>query len=202
MYIGVELILGVGILNKAGGAYGVLSLLTGHPINFWQWLYNLLAIATLPFYISALSNLMNRANNVRKVSLACVIYTADTLVGILYTIYFIYFWFSREDNNPASIPKIPDDPLKQPNLSQSATPGRELFFTASTSIFVTAFRIYCTLVVLSFTRALLKQDANSDVSADEDADQWLRSDQTLSTRVKHKLFEVELKAKEYLRSQL
>ena len=91
MFIGVEVILGITILNKASGVYGILSLFTGHPINFWQWLYNLLAIITLPVYVSALINLKTKPRNLRKISLATIVYVLDTFIGSLYTLYFIYF---------------------------------------------------------------------------------------------------------------
>lgn len=160
----MELILALAILNKAGGAYGILSILTGHGMNFWQWLYNLLAFWTLPFYISALTNLLNRASNVRKVCLGCSIYVADTTIGLLYTVYFVYFWFSREDSKPGSYGStynIEDDPgvvrRAAADLSQSASPQRELFLTVSGILVTSVLRIYFCFVFLSFAKQLLQQ---------------------------------------------
>lgn len=232
LYIGVELILGVAILNKAGGIYGVLSLLTGHPINFWQWLYNFLAIVLLPFYISALINLKDKFSNARKVSLACLIYVADTLVGMLYTFYFIHFWFSREDNNPTAVPGQDASGSKYPSQadsvvndlgidkrldsarsvtggasgstlsSQSASPARELFLTISAIILVAIFRLYSTLVVISFTRALLKQDSNNqkynNVTVDEDAEDSLKQKNSIISKIKLQIHYIEVKSKQIL----
>ncbi|CUM63135.1 uncharacterized protein PRCAT00000702001 [Priceomyces carsonii] len=210
LYIGVELILGVAILNKAGGAYGVLSIITGHPINFLQWLYNLLALLVLPFYIYGLSNLRNRSKNVKTTSLTCMIYIIDTIVGSFYTIYFIYFWFSHEDkavfndstsqgvNRREQVDygenRIEESKLKPGELSSgSASPARELFVTLSTVLVVTTIRIYLTLVILSFERALLKQDSISrrydNDSMSEDRLNNLSSLQNEEGRL-HKLWEL------------
>lgn len=214
--------MGVAILNKAGGIYGVLSLFTGHPINFWQWLYNFLNILVLPFYISGMLNLKNRANNARKLSLTCLVYIIDTVVGVLYTIYFIYFWFSREDNNPTAVPgyssgtKVESaidtaikgaavekrDKAASALSSQSASPGRELFLTVSTILVVTTIRFYSTLVVLAFTKALLKQDANAqryDNTTDTEVEELLKSNKTLKTKIKLYIYDLEIKSKEILR---
>lgn len=167
----MEIILGFAILNKAGGAYGILSIITGHPLNFWQWLYNILAIAALPFYITALSNLTTRNKNVDKISSACLIYIIDTILGLFFTIYFMIFWFISEDPEQLSTRS-----LSHPNVlrstsstssedarlaSQSASSGRELFYISAFTIVVTTARIYFTLILLSFTRVLLKQESIS-----------------------------------------
>lgn len=216
LYIGVELILAVAILNKAGGAYGVLSILTGHHLNFWQWLFNLLQFLTLPFYISALSNILNRATNVRKTSLACLIYLIDTVIGLLYTIYFVYFWFSRVDNNPtgygdgmassesqsyssymrrssSSTPKETED------LSQSASPQRELFLTVSGIIVTNAIRLYFALVFLSFTRQLLKQSAlNQKYHGADSLDEEVLHPTSVMGRIKKFVYDLEMRAKHFM----
>lgn len=224
LYIGVQLILAIAILNKAGGAYGVLSILTGHHLNFWQWLYNLLSFVVLPFYISALGNILNRACNVRKISLACVIYLADTFIGLLYTAYFVHFWFTREDSSPttyggggstSSAAYIPesvetDDPLiyyarsvsaqaDTTDLSQSASPSRELFLTVSGIILTTAFRLYFTLVFLSFSRQLLKQSAlNQKYYGADSLDEEVMHPTSFIGRVKKLVYDLEMRAKAFM----
>ncbi|CUM46614.1 uncharacterized protein AC631_05771 [Debaryomyces fabryi] len=217
LYIGVELILAVAIINKAGGVYGILSIITGHPLNFWQWLYNILAILVLPSYISGLIHLKNRKNNTRKLSLACLIYVVDSVIGLLYTYYFIYFWFSREDNNPTADPlsqrdNIIADEVISPSstqdlnvlASQSASPGRELFLTVSSTIIITGIRFYFTLVVLSFTKALLKQDLLNmkydDGNTEDDEDQLLSGDDGIASKYKKYMYNLEIKSKEILRN--
>lgn len=214
----MELILAFAILNKAGGAYGVLSILTGHHLNFWQWLYNLLSFLVLPFYISALGNLLNRSCNVRKVSLACVIYVADSLIGLLYTAYFVHFWFTREDSSPTSYggqrkeivdTAAPDASLQAravataaadpANLSQSASPLRELFLTVSGIVLTTAFRLYYTLVFLSFSRKLLKQSAlNQKYYGADHLGEEVWHPTSLAGRVKKAVRDLEMRAKSFL----
>lgn len=97
LYIGAEIVLGFAILNKAAGFYGFLSIITGHPINFWQWLYNVLELLCLPFYISALTLIKKKPENGRKFLLACLVYVIDSVVGVFYTLYFVHFWFANEE---------------------------------------------------------------------------------------------------------
>lgn len=202
----MELILGAAILNKAGGVYGILSIFLGHPINFWQWLYHALAILVLPFYISALKNLQNRASNTRKLSLACLIYVADTAVGVLYTLYFTHFWFSREDTSPTEVPAgiharevSAGYSLVASLSSQSASPARELFFTASGVIIVTSVRLYSTLVVLSFTKALLKLDTTVQSHDDYSADDSILGGSGSAQVVRKFVYGLEIRSKEILR---
>lgn len=212
LYIGVEVILAVAILNKAGGAYGVLSILTGHHLNFWQWLFNLLSFLTLPFYISGLSNILNKANNVRKTSLACVIYLIDTVIGLLYTIYFVHFWFSREDNNPTSYGGSGSEASgvdayssyvrrdgSSDSLSQSASPQRELFLTVSGIIVTNALRLYFALVFVSFTKQLLKQSAlNQKYYGADSLDEEVLHPTSLTGRVKKIIYDLEMRAKHFM----
>jgi hypothetical protein len=179
LYIGVELILGIAILNKASGIYGILSIITGHPINIWQWLFNVLALLTLPFYMRALTNLKNKPKNGRTTSLACIIYIVDTFVGLLYTFYFMYLWFSEQDvakrDNPfinANSKTGDANTGKTQELSQqSASPARELFVSCVATIIITGVRFYFTLVFISFTNLLLKQLKNEERYNQDDRDE-------------------------------
>lgn len=194
----MELILGFAILNKAGGGFGILSIVTGHPINFWQWLYNVMAIATLPVYILALTHLQTRPLNVRKTSISCLVYVADTFIGLLYTLYFVYFWFSREDNDPTSESEIkaPTAELSAELAAQSASATRELFLTVSSTLALTAVRLYFTLVLVSFTRILLKQTAGQRLVADDEEDA-LQGEGRVK-RLKRYILELEIKSSEFL----
>lgn len=198
LFIGVEIILGVTILNKASGLYGILSLFTGHPINFWQWLYNLLSLIALPVYASALINLKVKARNLRKISLATIVYTLDTILGSLFTLYFIYFWFTLEDGS------VKSDGVDA--TSQSASPARELTITISTTIIVTVVRFYFTLVMVSFTKALLKQNSmelryNSNLNEEPPQDpeeEELMNAEGISGEFRKALFDLEIRSKELL----
>lgn len=167
-------------------------------MNFWQWLYNLLAFATLPFYITALTNLLDRATNVRKVSLACVIYILDTVIGLLYTAYFVYFWFSREDSRPPV--QLTEKPVLSSrgatDLSQSASPSRELFLTVCGIMVTNAFRLYFACVFLSFTKQLLKQASfNQKYHGAEPLDEEVLHPTSFIGRVKKVVYDLEMRSK-------
>lgn len=197
LYIGVELILAFAILNKAGGVYGVLSLLTGHHLNFWQWVYNLLAFLVLPFYVSALFNLLDRSTNVRKACLGCSIYIIDTLVGFVYTIYFVYFWFSREDKNPAG-QAVASLAKRVVDTSQSASPARELFLTVSGTFVTTALRVYFCFVFLSFTKQLVLQSARNQRYYGHDSVSEDAMHNSVMGKIKKFVYALEMRAKHYL----
>lgn len=209
----MELILAFAILNKAGGAYGILSIVTGHEMNFWQWLYDLLAVLILPFYLSAFLALLDKGSNLRKICLACSIYIVDTLIGMLYTIYFVYFWFSRNDSGALSsnAPSSNSDFSKNVrslgrdlvDTSQSASPSRELFLTASGTIVTTALRLYFCMVFISFTKLLLLQAIRNRKnyrtdSISEDA----HYPPTIFGNLKKFVYGLEMRSKQFLEEHL
>lgn len=216
--MGVEVILGFAILNKAGGAYGILSIVTGHPLNFWQWFYNILCIMVLPFYISGIVNLKNRKNNGRKISLTCLLFIADTLFGFLYTLYFIYYWFSNEDNKPTDNP-YSSDPKGQTQrvaegshtnesaisenlhelMYQSASPARELFLTISGTIILTVGRFYFTLIIISFTRELLKLERKQRYISRQDLLNGQITNTSITVKISSFIYNMETRAKEITR---
>lgn len=176
-------------------------------MNFWQWLYNLLAFVTLPFYISALFNLLNRGSNVRKTCLGCLIYLLDTVIGLLYTVYFVYFWFSREDSQPGSYGgnDAIGSPLNEVNeiykrtaqdRSQSASPSRELFLTVSGTLVTSALRLYFCFVFLSFTKQLLKQgQINQRNHGTDSVGEEVVHPTSFVGRVKRFVYDLEMRAK-------
>lgn len=247
LFIGVEVILGITILNKVSGLYGILSLLTGHPINFLQWLYNFLCILLLPIYASGLISLEHKFKSIRKVSLATIVYTVDTIIGTFYTIYFIYFWFTEEDNDNTGYTgagsaassasaagdavaaaaadaaarmfskRLPSSSFSEDtSLSQSASQGRELFFIFTTTILTAAARFYFTLVMLSFTKILLKQASTelryktvgSAAGANSESDFMIEDSQEEEEEITHTsgilgeiykfMYDIEIRAKDLL----
>ncbi|ODV62309.1 Kei1p [Ascoidea rubescens DSM 1968] len=237
LYIGMEIILGIAILNKFSGVYGILSIFTGHPINFFQWFLNLSSIIILPFYINALKYV--KKPHLGKFSLVCCVFLFDTLLSILFIIYFALYWFETESSKTVPLPasatstSVPDinkiedkfdnveidigndnkindnnnignkvqakkrdytsisatislnnilatpttshvintaiatavSKIDENLASQSASQTYEFAITLMTSIIISAIRIYFSLIVLSFTRALLKSSkygVNSD----------------------------------------
>ncbi|KAI5951185.1 hypothetical protein KGF54_004259 [Candida jiufengensis] len=221
LFIGVEIILGITILNKAGGLYGILSLFTGHPINFWQWLYNSLALIMLPIYANALINLTNKQNNLRKISLASVCYLLDSLIGIFYTVYFMLFWFYSEEESGTDVggnglrflKRAMDETDAEADLSkQSASAHRELFFIFSTTLIMTVIRVYFTLVLISFNKNLLKQQmlrdynsssqANSSNNQNDEEEQEILNSKGIYGEFRKVVFDIEIRAKELLSEYL
>lgn len=139
-----------------------------------------------------------------------MIYLLDTLVGFLYTVYFVYFWFSREDSAPGSYRgnekalvegKIGvDDVVKRAveALSQSASPSRELFLTVSGTIITSILRLYFCLVFLSFTKQLLKQAQinQRNYGTDSVGEEVIHPTSFLG-KVKKFVYDLEMRAKLY-----
>ncbi|KAI5955477.1 hypothetical protein KGF57_003609 [Candida theae] len=214
LFIGVEVILGITILNKAGGLYGILSLFTGHPIDFWQWLYNSLALIMLPVYATALINLRNQSRNLRKISLATVVYLVDTIIGTLYTIYFVIFWFHSEDGSTEEVggaallrKRKEDASDTAANLSsQSASTGRELFFIFAATIAMSVIRVYFALVIVSFTKALLKKnsmeqryrDGSNDNSVVDTEENEILNSTGIYGEFRKAILDLEIRSKELL----
>lgn len=179
-------------------------------MNFWQWVYDLLAVAMLQFYLSALLGLLEKPSNVRKMSLGCSIYIIDTVIGMFYTLYFVYFWFSRSESSPATSTASSTlgsaaALLKRAtvDLSQSASASREVFLTASGTIITTAIRVYFCVVILSFTKLLLIQAIQNKKSyRTESISEDAEYSSTVLGKVKVFVFRLEVRSKEYLEEHL
>lgn len=179
-------------------------------MNVWQWLYDLLAVFMLPFYLSALLNLMEKPANIRKTCLACSIYIIDTIIGLLYTIYFVQFWFSENDSGSASgtgntIAANAVNVLRRASadLSQSASPSRELFLTVSGTLITTALRIYFCFVFLSFTKQLLFQAAQNKKNYRTDSiSEEANYPSTILGNLKRFIYGLEVRSKHFLDEHL
>lgn len=180
-------------------------------MNIWQWLYDIVAVIMLAFYVSAFLGL-EKSLNIRKTCLACSIYIVDTIIGILFTLYFVYFWFSQNDS-AASVPILRDvntsnnvaDPIRRGSteLSQSASPTRELFLTVSGTILITTLRVYFSFVFLSFTKLLLlKALRNKKYFKTNSISEEAHYPQTLIGNMKKFLYGLEARSKEFLEEHL
>ena len=156
----------------------------------------MLALAVLPVYATALGHLQTRPLNVRKTSLACVVYVADTFIGLLYTLYFVHFWFSEEESSSGAQPDVNEVDSDASRSNQSASPARELFFTAAGTILFLAVRVYFMLTVISFTRTLIKQTEGQRLVA-EDEEEEINKDGTIA-KIKGRIVEIEVRAAEFL----
>ena len=90
--------------------------------------------------------------------------------------------------------------------SQSASAGRELFFIFATTIVMSVVRIYFALVIVSFTKALLKKNSmeqryrdgsNEPSTADAEENEILNST-GLYGEFKKFMLDIEIRSKEFL----
>lgn len=146
LYIGVESILGIAIINKLAGLYGVLSIFMGNSLDPMQWLFYLYSIVVVPFYVIGFKNITKP--KVLEHAPIVVIYSIDTLVSLFYTLYFAAQWLIFEDVKLEIVPGQ--------DYSQSATQGYEYGWIFFLTLAVNAARVYFTIVLLSFYKKLVK----------------------------------------------
>ncbi|AOA63323.1 Component of inositol phosphorylceramide (IPC) synthase [Komagataella phaffii CBS 7435] len=206
LYIGVELILGYAIINKMSGPYGLLSLFTGHPIDFFQAMFYISSVIVLPLYFHGFKELFSP--RIGMFSLVTTIYVLDTFLGLLSNLYFALQWFTYggEDttiNKPSfgesattasesiasaatstlsfsSFTASPtpdfnplDSTVPQPYKRemdenvQSASQARELFVIIASSVLLNGVRIYFTLILLAFTKILIRMGKNEGIQSND-----------------------------------
>lgn len=121
LHLGVELITAIGLLNKASGFYGILSIFTGHPLSVMEWILNLLSLATLPLYIMSFQSIQTR--NALHMVLFAYLYTLDSLCSIGFSIYFCVHWFTEKAkamaSSSATDPSAPSTPTPAGAFSTS-----------------------------------------------------------------------------------
>lgn len=146
LYIGIELILGIAVLNKLSGLYGILSIFTGHPLDFSQWLLYISSIVIVPFYFRGLYDIKNP--EVLPFAGILLIYTVDSATTLFFIIHFMINWFVIEDVKTVEVPGQ--------DYSKSASQGYEYgwILVSSAAIFVT--RIYFNFVIWAFYKKLVK----------------------------------------------
>ncbi|EMG49775.1 hypothetical protein G210_5413 [Candida maltosa Xu316] len=112
------------------------------------------------------------------------------------------FWFTSEEGTVKSAA----EDTKASLSSQSASAARELTITLGTTIAVTAVRVYFTLVMVSFTKAMLKQKAMDDRynenqsgrSLENIEEEEIMNETGLIGEFRKAVFDLETRAKEYL----
>lgn len=87
-------------MNKISGFYGILSLITGHPIDFSQWLFYSSSILILPFYVNGLQNV--KKPDLPKFSLISLVFCADTVASIFFILFFSHQWFGNNDTESST----------------------------------------------------------------------------------------------------
>ncbi|KAJ1532656.1 Kei1p, partial [Saccharomyces cerevisiae] len=162
LYLAVEIVLGISILNKCSGAYGILALFTGHPLDFMQWIAYLWSVFTLIVFSQGLY--LIHKPNLLVFSQICVLYTIDTISTCFFTLWFTTQWFTLEDtanidgnnalqSNPISTGKLTERGI---DISkQSATESYEYTMTILITLVSLIFRFYFNFILASFVQELL-----------------------------------------------
>ncbi|CAI4359900.1 CFA_G0012010.mRNA.1.CDS.1 [Saccharomyces cerevisiae] len=162
LYLAVEIVLGISILNKCSGAYGILALFTGHPLDFMQWIAYLWSVFTLILFSQGLY--LIHKPNLLVFSQICVLYTIDTISTCFFTLWFTTQWFTLEDtanidgnnalqSNPISTGKLTERGI---DISkQSATESYEYSMTILITLVSLIFRFYFNFILASFVQELL-----------------------------------------------
>lgn len=152
LYLGVELILGICVLNKCSGFYGILALFTGHPLSSIQWLTYIWSIFTLIVYTQGLFHISNP--NVYTFSQIFTIFSLDTIFTFLVTIYFSISWFggSHEYKGLASDSRTQED--IELSKKQGASTSYELFLVITMTVMTLIARLYYNVIIASFVQKL------------------------------------------------
>ncbi|KAH3687998.1 hypothetical protein WICPIJ_000992 [Wickerhamomyces pijperi] len=146
LYIGMEVSLGVTLLNKFSGFYGLLALFTGHPLEFLQWVFYLVSIIVIPFYGEAFSTILKPS----LLTFAPVVmgFVVDSLISAIFILYFAFQWVYLED---VKIEQVPGQ-----DYSKSASQSYEYGVTFFTALGTQLVRMYFAVLAVSFYRKLVK----------------------------------------------
>ena len=165
LYLAVEIVLGISILNKCSGAYGILALFTGHPLDFMQWIAYLWSVFTLIVFSQGLY--LIHKPNLLVFSQICVLYTIDTISTCFFTLWFTTQWFTLEDtgngDGNTTLQGINSNSISTGKLTargtdiskQSATESYEYSMTILITLVSLIFRFYFNFILASFVQELL-----------------------------------------------
>ncbi|CCH43796.1 putative membrane protein [Wickerhamomyces ciferrii] len=142
----VELILGIAILNKLSGLFGILSIFTGHPLDFIQWLLYITSLLMLPYYFLGASNIRNP--KILEHSVILIIYSIDTLTSLGFILWFAGEWFINEDVTAEIKPGE--------DYSKSASQNYEYGWIFLMTFVINLSRFYFNFILLSFYIKLIK----------------------------------------------
>lgn len=181
LHLGAELIIAIGLLNKASGFYGILSIFTGHPLSVMEWILNILSLVTLPLYILAFQTIHTR--NALRMVLFAYLYSLDTLCSVGFSIYFCVHWFTEKAKvvaasgsesstggaavttsaaasmaTNASADVYRRDSAADSNaINKSASLPQETSTTITITVVFLLVRLYFNLIILAYARQLVRQ---------------------------------------------
>ncbi|KTB14351.1 Inositol phosphorylceramide synthase regulatory subunit KEI1 [Nakaseomyces glabratus] len=158
LYLGVEIVLGITILNKCSGAYGILALFTGHPLDYMQWISYLWSVFTLIVFSQGL--FMIHKPKLIVFSQILVYFTADTVLTCFFTLWFSAQWFqsANEEKHETSAPVgVSQNYRRSTDLaSQGASERYEYTVTMLFTLVTLMFRMYFNFILASFVQELLR----------------------------------------------
>ncbi|KAK9365330.1 Inositolphosphorylceramide synthase subunit Kei1-domain-containing protein [Lipomyces kononenkoae] len=144
---GAELITVFGVVNKASGIYGTLSIFTGHPITVAQLVLNIISLLLLPVFLYALHNV--RRQNALPVVAFSYIYFLDMLANLAFTIYFSVAWF-RVFNVTLATEASKDN---TPSIDTASERGLSITII----VLVLLCKVYFSLALFGYARLLVRK---------------------------------------------
>lgn len=174
----MELSLGIAIFNKFCGLFGLLALFTGHPLDILQWLFYLWSFVTLLVYLHGLMQIYQP--RLAAYCLVLVVYSTDTILTCLYTLWFTRGWFIDGDVGVTATAKEDDADATQGSVTvenepvshQSASKSYEYAFTMAFTLFALSLRFYSNFLIASFVQRMFQH--NKFAAGCDDVEQDLK----------------------------
>lgn len=212
LFLGVELVLGIAILNKLDGVFAIITLLSNKKISL-QLTYRIISLLVIPYYHSALGNIIKNQNNVRKLSTATLIYFVDTVVSFFNTFILLIIWITNKTN-------LSDDGFERikdsiPNFIFSVLKSdvdklpvktrfeiREIYMIISAILVFSFIKVYFMLIMMSFARSMLIRDEIQTQETKLDFEETSKKRIISCNRANRAIYEIENKSKRFLKSRI
>ncbi|KAK4674852.1 hypothetical protein QC763_124290 [Podospora pseudopauciseta] len=171
---GTELVSLALLFNKATGIYGLLTLFTGFQMSILQFTAYFLSIAVIAVLAFCLPHI-RKGTPFQNLLLAWV-YAVDTIVSGLYTTAFATGWYIQLKEMQATVasgaPEEEEFQMVEPR-GETTTPvrddGIDTAFSMVLIIGFTLIRIYFSLVIMAYARAVILRFVDERVpESDED----------------------------------
>ncbi|SMN19673.1 similar to Saccharomyces cerevisiae YDR367W KEI1 Component of inositol phosphorylceramide (IPC) synthase [Maudiozyma saulgeensis] len=154
LYIAVEIVLGITILNKCSGAYGILAIFTGHPLDFMQGVSYLWSIFTLIVYAQGLYEIAKPT--LLTFSQIFMFYSIDTIFTCFFTLWFTGVWFGVESAESSNADVNNNHSKRGADIaSQGASQAYEYTITMFITWVSLIFRLYFNFILASYVKELL-----------------------------------------------
>ncbi|KAL6928644.1 hypothetical protein ACO0SA_001972 [Hanseniaspora valbyensis] len=144
IFFAVEVVLGVLIINKFNGIYGLLSLVTGHKLSAFQIVYYITQLIVLITYLNGLK--LVHKPNIKFYSLLSIINFVDTII-LFFSMTVFNFKYDLSDKfiNPG-------------DSKQAASKQYELWILFGMLVVNIFIKVYSNFVILGFTKEMLFND--------------------------------------------